>query len=78
MNDNVSVPHPEKFGNLRRPTNEISAKSLTGASYPMSKLEQGPVMGFFILKGLQPRPIQTEFSNIYHEQAIQVLAVVKW
>jgi hypothetical protein len=44
----------------------------------MIKLEQRAVPCFFILKGLRIQQIQTELSDVYHEQVFQLPVVKKW
>jgi hypothetical protein len=41
-------------------------------------MEQRAVVRFFILKGLSPRDIHTEFKSVYGDEALCFRAVYKW
>jgi hypothetical protein len=46
-------------------------------SHWMDKLRQRTVLSFFPLRGLWPRAVQTELSDVHHDQSFQLLAVEK-
>jgi hypothetical protein len=63
---------PKQYPVVTNPLNRPFAKNWKRPSHPMGKLEQPAVICFFALKGLPPQQIQTEFSNMYHKQALQL------
>jgi hypothetical protein len=61
-----------------KPTEPSDHKNVKCTSHSTSKFERGAVIRFLTLKGLRPRQIQTEVSDLYHEQAFRLPAAEKW